>query len=142
MIPLISRVYGSPLHVACMKGNLSLVRTLIRDYHADLNDKDSYGNMVPFTLALKYERDEVMLVLISEFGYDPTNIKVEDGVSRALHVASKKGNLSLVRISLVLTQVPSLCSQVRCVARIYHRGCLLSHAHFPTNHTFLINNAH
>ena len=90
--------YGvSPLHVACMKGNLSLVRTLIRDYHADLNDKDSYGNMVPFTLALKYERDEVMLVLISEFGYDPTNIKVEDGVSRALHVASKKGNLSLVR---------------------------------------------
>ena len=86
----------SPLHVACKKGNLSLVRTLICDYHAGLNKKDSYGK-TPFIKALENERDEVMLVLISEFGYDPTNIKVKDGVSRALHVASKKGNLSLVR---------------------------------------------
>ena len=85
----------SPLHVACMSGNLSLVRTLIRDYHAYLNDKDSYG-YTPFTLALKYEEDEVMLVLISEFGCDPTNIKYVLGVS-PLHVACKKGNLSLVR---------------------------------------------
>ena len=82
----------SPLHVACKKGNLSLVRT--RDYHADLNDKDSLGG-TPFSWALENERDEVMLVLISEFGYDPTNIKGEDGVS-PLHVACKKGNLSLV----------------------------------------------
>ena len=85
----------SPLHVACKKGNLSLVRTLIRDYHADINDKDSYCE-TPFTLALENERDEVMLVLISEFGYDPTDIKGDDGVS-PLHVACKKGNLSLVR---------------------------------------------
>ena len=86
---------GVSLHVACKKGNLSLVRTLICDYHADLNDKDSSGK-TPFTLALKYERDEVMLVLISEFGCDPTNIKDGYGVS-PLHVACKKGNLSLVR---------------------------------------------
>ena len=88
--------YGvSPLHVACKKGNLSLVRTLICDYHADLNDKNIFGN-TPFTLALENERDEVMLVLISEFGCDPTNIKGGLGVS-PLHVACKKGNLSLVR---------------------------------------------
>ena len=37
----------SPLHVACKKGNLSLVRTLIRDYHADFNDRDSLGG-TPF----------------------------------------------------------------------------------------------
>ena len=85
----------SPLHVACKKGNLGLVRTLIHDYHADLNDKDSSGK-TPFTLALEYERDEVMLVLISEFGCDPTNIKCRKGVS-PLHVACKKGNLSLIR---------------------------------------------
>ena len=90
--------YGASraLHVACKKGNLSLVRTLICDYHADLNDEDSYGK-TPFTLALENERDEVMLVLISEFGYDPTNIKGRYGASRALYVACKKGNLCLVR---------------------------------------------
>ena len=85
----------SSLLVACKKGNLSLVRTLIRDYHADLNNKEFYGK-TPFTLALENERDEVMLVLISEFGCDPTNIKGRYGVS-PLHVACKKGNLSLVR---------------------------------------------
>ena len=37
-----------------------------------------------------------MLVLISEFGYDPTNIMCRNGVS-SLHVACKKGNLRLVR---------------------------------------------
>ena len=89
--------YGvSPLHVACMNGNLSLVRTLIRDYHADLNDKDSLGCCTSFRWALEKRRDEVMLVLISEFGYDPTNIKGLSGVS-PLHVACKKGNLCLVR---------------------------------------------
>ena len=85
----------SPLHVACMNGNLSLVRTLIHDYLTDLNDKDHFGN-TPFVLALENERDEVMLVLISEFGYNPTYIKGRYGVS-SLHVACKKGNLSLVR---------------------------------------------
>ena len=85
----------SPLHVACKKGNLSLVRTLIRDYHADFNDRDSLGG-TPFAWALNYRRDEVMLVLISEFGCDPTNIKGRNGVS-PLHVACEKGNLSLVR---------------------------------------------
>ena len=86
---------GVSLNVACKKGNLSLVRTLIRDYHADINNKESYGK-TPFTLALENERDEVMLILISEFGCDPTNIKGRYGVS-PLHVACKKGNLSLVR---------------------------------------------
>ena len=78
--------HRSPLHVTCEKGNLSLVRTLIRDYH-DLNNKDSFGE-TPFTRAHDNRRDEVMLVLISEFGYDPTNIK---------HVACMNGNFSLVR---------------------------------------------
>ena len=87
--------HESPLHLACEKGNLSLIRTLIRDYYADLNNKNSIGD-APFVSALENERGEVMLVLISEFGYDPTNIKGRYGVS-PLHVACKKGNLSLIR---------------------------------------------
>ena len=97
----------SLLHIACRKGYLNIIRTLIHDYHADLNDGVGYNGIhftlaldnvgkTPFILALENERDEVMLVLISEFGYDPTNIKGRNGVS-PLHVACKKGNLSLVR---------------------------------------------
>ena len=56
--------HESPLHLACEKGNLSLIRTLIRDYHADLNNKNSIGD-APFVSALENERGEVMLVLIS-----------------------------------------------------------------------------
>ena len=89
--PNIKGIYyhRSPLHVVCKKGNLNLVRSLIHDYHADLNDKDN----TPFTFALENERDEVMLVLISEFGYDPTNIMCRNGVS-SLHVAC---NFRLIR---------------------------------------------
>ena len=85
----------SLLHVACKKGNLSLVRTLIRDCHADLNDKDSFGSTL-FALALKSGRDEVMLVLISEFGCDPTNTKGLFNQS-PLHIACMHDNLNLVK---------------------------------------------
>ena len=97
----------SLLHIACRKGYLNIIRTLIHDYHADLNDRVDYNEIhftlaldnngkTPFILALENERDKVMLVLISEFGYDPTNIQGDGGVS-PLHVACKKGNLSLIR---------------------------------------------
>ena len=61
----------SSLHVACKKGNLSLVRTLICDYHADLNDRDSYGR-TPFILYMQSTIGE-MKFAGTEFRCDPIN---------------------------------------------------------------------
>ena len=108
-----NRLGVSSLHVACKKGNLSLVRTLIRDYHEDLNDKDIFGN-TPFILALENERDKVMLVLLVlenerdeialglfDYGYDP---KAKDEHGRSLlHIACEKGRLCVAR-ALILNK--------------------------------------
>ena len=49
----------SPLHIACLHGNLSLTHLLCND-HADVNAQDSYGD-TPLILAARMERLEALL---------------------------------------------------------------------------------
>ena len=81
------------LHYACKEGNVNLVRTLI-EHKADITAKNNQSNM-PVHIAVKYDREEVILALITEFGCD-TNIAGSNGWT-LLHYACKEGNVNLVR---------------------------------------------
>ena len=88
----------SLLHVACEEGNISLVRTLIRDGKADVTARDDEGNAPLHVAALSGEKDTVF-GLIGEFHCDQS-VKGYKGWS-LIHFASAGGNVSLVR-TLVL----------------------------------------
>ena len=82
------------LHGACYGGNLSLVRTLVRDYKADVNVRDNQDN-TPLHVAAQNGREEVVLVLVRVFG---CSTEVRGYVGRSvLHDACSGGNVSLVR---------------------------------------------
>ncbi len=87
---------GNPLlHRACnAKDNVSLVRTLIFEYMADITARDSNNN-TPLHVAALNENEEVVMALIKEFGCD---ISVKGKLGRSLlHSACEGGNVSLVR---------------------------------------------
>ena len=66
------------LQRACESGNSSLVRTLINDYSADRNVRDDDNNL-PIHIAAFCGREEVVTLLINEFGCDvkDTGYKVD-----------------------------------------------------------------
>ncbi len=68
---------NNPLYHACKRGNVSLVRTLICEYKADVTARDSL-NSTPLQVAALNGKKEVVLALIKEF--DVTS------VSKALQV--------------------------------------------------------
>ena len=82
----------TPLHVACMYGNLSGVKLLIK-HGARVNLKDIHSN-TPLSLAVLHNHSSIVSALISEFGCDPN-----DGVS--LRTACRHGNLSMVKTLIV-----------------------------------------
>ena len=85
----------SLLHNACQGGNVSLVKSLLLKYKADIND----DNDAPIHVAALSGKEEVVMTLITEFNCNP-NIKGR--LSRSLlHNACQGGNVSLVR-SLLL----------------------------------------
>ena len=83
----------SALHVACQKGNISLVRTLIQ-HQAVAIVQDDYHN-TPLHVAALNDQENVVLCLINEFSCDP-NVKGVYGRS-VLHIACRNGLLSLVQ---------------------------------------------
>ena len=93
--PTVKGQFGrSLLHNACNGGNVSLVKTLIRDFNADITARNDNKNM-PIHVAALAGKHEVVLTLINEFGCDPT-VKGQFGRS-LLHNACNGGNVSLVK---------------------------------------------
>ena len=84
----------SALHIACQKGNISLVRTLIQQHKAAVNVQNDYHN-TPLHIAALNDQENVVLCLINEFSCDP-NVKGRYGRS-VLHIACRNGLLSLVQ---------------------------------------------
>ena len=82
----------TPLHIACIDGDLSMVKSLI-DHGARVDDKDYDGN-TPFSLALKYKEYTLALVLLSEFKCDP-NTKNNQG-EIPLHMAYRGGGIRMI----------------------------------------------
>ena len=78
----------TPLHIACVSGNLDGVKLLI-NHGACVCTKD-IGNNTPLSLAVLNNHSSIVSALLSEFGCDPN-----DGVS--LHTASRLGDLSMVK---------------------------------------------
>ena len=83
------------LHYACNRGHLYMVRVLAdKELKADLTIKDRTGD-TPLALAAFNGHEDIVHVLLSEFGCDP-NAKGHFGRS-LLHIACEQGSVSLVR---------------------------------------------
>ena len=78
----------TPLHIACVCGNLDGVKLLIK-HGARVNVKDIHCN-TPLSLAVKKNDISIVSALVSEFGCDPN-----DGMS--LHTACEQGNLRMAK---------------------------------------------
>ena len=84
----------TPLHYACMEGNLYMVRALILEFKADINALNCENN-TPLHVAALGGKEEVVYVLIEEFDCD-TSVKGTLGRS-LVHSACNGGSVNLVR---------------------------------------------
>lgn len=87
----------TPLHLACAKGNLKLIKLLV-SYGADLTVRD-YKWHTPLTLAAANTHYECAVAMVKELGCDP-NIKGSSGRT-LLHYACADG---ITEIVLMLVQ--------------------------------------
>ena len=87
----------SLLHSAVYEGNISLIKTLIYDYNADINVKDDQ-NLTPLHMALSYNKLDTVSVIITDF--ERLGFKVDDKLPNGdslLHLACKKGHYKLIK---------------------------------------------
>ena len=86
----------SLLHCACLGGNVSLVKTLIQQYKADLRNRD-YNGRTPVQAAV-LSCKEVAIALIENFSDSIYDIDQRDKTGRSmLHEACECGNMALVQ---------------------------------------------
>ena len=78
------------LHIARIKGDVSLVCTLITKHSMSISERDDHGNM-PLHVAALCGREAVVVMLINEFHCDP-GVKGHLGRS-VLHIACSGGNV-------------------------------------------------
>ena len=91
----------SLFHSACSEDNISLIRSLISIDRAYLNAKDDSGN-TPLHSAALHGREEVVSLLVHDFGCDPN---VKGAFDRTLlHSACIGGNSDLVKTHLSMHQ--------------------------------------
>ena len=82
------------LHLACMKGNLTLIRELIKEHNTDVHARDDRGG-TPLHIAAACGKEQVALALITEFGCD---VDIRDRFGQTvLHHACQEGNIGLIR---------------------------------------------
>ncbi len=82
----------TPLHLSCMRGNLSVVRALLGSADVDLNISDSAGHTAIAHAALR-GHDTIVQALVAR-GADPT--KKEGTAWTALHHAAIDGDLAVI----------------------------------------------
>ena len=81
------------LHIACRRGDISLVREIFHEHKADVN-AGCDNNDTPVHVAALCGKEEVALALINEFQCD---ISVKGHLGRSLlHSACRGGNVNLV----------------------------------------------
>ena len=87
---------STPLHYACISGRVDMVRMLISEFQADTTLQDQWGD-TPFKNAMQTWRGKFISTLITEFGCD-ANLPINDNGYTILHIACKKGHVSLVKM--------------------------------------------
>ena len=80
----------SLLHIVCEEGDISLVRTLIKDGKADVTLRDNEGK-TPFDIAFDNRHEKLALVLMNEFHCDTK------GGAPYIHIACLRCWVNLVR---------------------------------------------
>ena len=82
------------LHLACLGGHIDLVGTLIKDFGAEVDAKDSYSN-TPVTFAVQRGHSQVVNSLINDFKCNPY---IRGYKNRTLlHQACLSGHFQLAR---------------------------------------------
>eukprot|EP00400_MALV-I_sp_L67-5_P000185 gene185-344_t len=95
-----SRMFGvrmgnSPLHCACLAGDLNIARVLIDFFGADINTPDTFGAL-PLHGACVTGRYATVKALIDEFGADPAKLDINE--KNALHFAAYHGHLDITKV--------------------------------------------
>ena len=87
----------TPLHIACSKGHLRVVKMLVSKHKADLNARDKQNN-TPLNDAARGGHTNVVKSLIDEFNCSPDTKGFEGRT--AIHHACDTGNVELVEMLL------------------------------------------
>ena len=84
----------TPLHWACKKGHVDVVRVLVSEFKADMTIQTSYCD-TPLIIATINEHDNVVHALLSDYQC-LVDAKGQDG-STALHYSCRYGHVDIVR---------------------------------------------
>lgn len=116
----------TPLHIACIRGNIDMVRTLL-DAGAFINVKDR-NDMTPLNCASKFGRAEVCELLLS---YDANKyIQNIDGFS-PVHTASQHGHIDVLKVFAEDSDYLLTCDSKNNLSCLYyaasngHQDCAL-----------------
>lgn len=84
----------TPLHLACIEGNLSQVKQLVQN-KCHINRKDKFG-WTPLALACQQRHFQIIEFLVQNGSN--LNDRWDDKARRPLHLAASKGKIKLVQV--------------------------------------------